>query len=171
MNERRQTSDLIRQTKENCLVLCLESKTCTCTGERASDSRKRAGIEIRVRAHKKRARAGSFCGAVIRLKGFYVDQNLKISLGPKSSCGTRSGMHSTMRGRATHEQSADKLVQLATQQSLPLQQKSPPCLLKQNPRYFAVRTQNRTREDRSQDSAYSGSGELVAAAALTAAGA
>ena len=55
LNERRQTSDLIRQTKENCLVLCLESKTCT--GERASDSRKRAGIEIRVRAHKKRARA------------------------------------------------------------------------------------------------------------------
>ena len=119
-----------------------------------SDSRKRAGIKIRVRAHKKRARAGSFCGAVIRLKGFYVDQNLKISLGPKSSCGTRSGMHSTMRGRATHEQSADKLVQLATQQSLPLQRKSPPCLLKQNPRYFAVRTQkgpeNRLTEVRTQ---------------------
>ena len=46
-------------------------------------------------------------------------------------------------------QGAEKAIE-----SLPLQRKSPPCLLKQNPRYFAVRTQkgpeNRLTEVRTQ---------------------
>ena len=51
---------------------------------------------------QKRARAGSFCGAVIRLKGFYVDQNLKIS-----RSGTQIVMLNPIRHALYHARASD----------------------------------------------------------------
>ena len=85
--ERAQTDIRLDQTRRKKTVCSLESRRYMQDIERKRFAK--TGPESKSGfGHTKNAPGlhGSFCGAVIRLKGFYVDQNLEISLGPKSSC-------------------------------------------------------------------------------------